>query len=99
MQPVNCGHVRARRLVHADVGDDVADREAPTGAQDPRRLAEHRGLVGREVDHAVGDHDVDRGVGERNVLDRALQELDVLDAGLALVAPASSSISSVMSTP
>ena len=34
-------------------------------------------LVAGEVDHAVRDHDVDRVVGERNLLDVALEELDV----------------------
>ena len=38
-----------------------------------------------EVDDAVGDDHVHRGIGERDRLDVALQELDVLDAGLALV--------------
>ena len=77
-----------RRLVHVRVGDDVADGEAPTGPQDPRRLAEDLRLVAGEVDHAVGDDHVDRVVGQRDVLDRALDELDVLDPGLALVARA-----------
>lgn len=40
-----------------------------------------------EVDHAVGDHDVDAGVGERDVLEVALQELDVRDTGVDRVAP------------
>ena len=88
MQPVHCCHVAARRLVHVRVGDDVADREAPAGPQHPGRLAEDRGLVAGEVDHAVGDDHVDRVVRERHLLDRPLQELDVLDSGLALVARA-----------
>ena len=80
-------HVSARCLVHLGVGNDVCHGEAPAGSQDPRRLAEDRGLVGREVDHAVGDDHVDRVVGQRHRLDRSLQELDVLDPGLALVGP------------
>jgi len=44
------------------------------------------------------DDDVDGGVGERQLLDRALQELDVVRARLcAALARARSSISSVMS--
>ena len=78
-------HVSARRLVHVRVGDDVADGEPAAGPQHPRRLAEDGGLVAGEVDHAVGDDHVDRVVGQRDVLDRALDELDVLDPGLALV--------------
>src|SRR5579859_268721 len=35
--------------------DHVRDRETPTGPQEPERLAQHRALVRREVDDAVGD--------------------------------------------
>ena len=59
MQPVHCGHVGARGLVHVRVGDHVGDGEAPAGPQDARGLARARALVGGEVDHAVGDDDVD----------------------------------------
>ena len=71
----------------SSIGDDVADGEAAAGPQDPGRLAEDLRLVAGEVDDAVGDDHVDRVVGQRHVLDRALDELDVLDPGLALVAP------------
>ena len=81
------GHVRARGLVHALVGDHVGDREAPAGAQHARRLGEHALLVAREVDHAVGDHHVHGGVRERDVLEVALDELDVGDARLGRVRP------------
>src|SRR4051794_17084324 len=75
-------HVRARGVVHVGVGDDVGDREAAAGAQDTGGLAQHPGLVGGEVDDAVGDDDVHRVVRERDVLDVALDELDIVDAGL-----------------
>ncbi len=76
-------HVRACRFVHVGVGDHVRDGEAPAGAQHPCGLSEHLALVGGEVDHAVRDHDVDGVVCERDVLDVALDELDVFDAGVA----------------
>src|SRR4051812_31986993 len=78
-------HVAAGCLVHVRVGDNVADREAPTGTQHPSGLAEDRRLVGRKVDHAVGDDHVDRVVGKGYGLDGAPQELDILDPGLALM--------------
>jgi hypothetical protein len=34
-------HVASRGLVHLGVGDDVGDRKAPAGAQDPFRLTKH----------------------------------------------------------
>ena len=80
-------HALARFLVHALVGDDVADGEATARPQDSGRLAEDAGLVGAQIDDAVGDDHVDRVVGKRDVLDRALDEFDVLDPGLALVLP------------
>ena len=38
-----------------------------------------------EVDDAVGDHDIDAGVGHRDVFDRAHHELCVGDSRLGLV--------------
>ena len=49
----------------------------PPGAKHPEHFREHGRLVCGQIDHAVGDHDVDRGIGQRNVLDGALHELDV----------------------
>ena len=59
------------------LGDDVADAEPPAGAQDARDLGQHRRLVGREVDDAVRDHDVDGVRRQRDLLDHALEEVDV----------------------
>ena len=78
-------HVATGRLVHVGVGDHVGDGEPPAGPEHTGGLAKHLRLVAREVDHAVGDHDVDGVVGQRDRLDLTAQELDVLDAGLALV--------------
>ena len=63
----------------------VGDGEAAAGPQHAEGLAQDAVLVGGEIDDAVGDDDVDGVVGQRNVLDLALEELDVGGAGLALV--------------
>ena len=65
--------------------DDVGDREPAAGAQHSQGLAEDLVLVRGQVDDAVGDDDVNRVVGQRDVLDAAQQELDVLHPGLGLV--------------
>ena len=70
---------------HLAANHDVGDREAAAGLEHAEGFAQHAILVGREIDHAVGDDHVDGVVGQRDVLDLALQELDVLDAGLALI--------------
>jgi hypothetical protein len=57
--------------------DDVAHANPPARAQDAGHLGEHGGLVGGQVDDAVADDDVDRSSGEWNLLDSALEELDV----------------------
>ena len=62
------------------VADDVTDPDPSAAPQDAGDLGEHGVLVGREDDDAVGDHDVDRAVVERDVLDGAVEELDVGDA-------------------
>ena len=43
----------------------------------------HLCLVGREVDDAVRDHDVDRVGGQRDLFDHALEEDGVADPRLA----------------
>ena len=62
--------------------DDVGEREPAAGPQRARGGCEHGGLVGREVDHAVGDHAVDASRRRRAGLDVALAELDVREAVL-----------------
>ena len=53
---------RARRAPPGEVvvGHDVGDPDPAARAQHAVHLGEHRRLVGRQVDHAVRDHDVDR---------------------------------------
>jgi hypothetical protein len=80
-------HVTSGRLIHVGISDHIGDREPATGAQHPGGLAEDPGLVRGEIDHAVRDDDVDRAVGQRNLLDGALEEFDVLDTRLPLVRP------------
>ena len=65
--------------------DDVADPDAPARLEDPPDLGQHGRLVDRQVDHAVGDHHVDRVRGQRNLLDDALEEVRVRDSRVARV--------------
>ena len=55
----------------------------PPGLQHAERLAEDLGLVGDEVDDAVADDRVHGRVGDRQVLDLAEPELDVVEPALA----------------
>ena len=68
-------------------------------AQHAKRFGQHAILVGRKIDHAVGNDHVHRVIGQRNVLDLALEELDVLAPALRWFSRARASISSVMSRP
>jgi len=68
-------------------GDDVGDPDPTTRCEHPEHFGEHRGLVGRQVDHAVGDDDIHRGIGQRNVLDGARAELHIARTGLGGVCP------------
>ena len=92
-QPTHSSMLLPDRRRHLAAHDHVGDGEAAARLQHAERLAQHAVLVGREVDDAVRDDDVDRVVGQRDVLDLALQELDVGEPALALVlarpAPAS----------
>ena len=73
--------VAARALDQLALGDDVGDREPAAGAQRARRGAEHARLVGREVDDAVGDHDVDAAGLDRRLLDQPVEEREVAEPG------------------
>ena len=99
MQPVHAAMSARVALVHVGVGDHVGDREPSARPQHPGGLADHRGL---SPDRLITQFEMTTSTlasGERDVLDVALEELDVLDARLAALARASSSISSVMSSP
>ena len=64
------------------LGDDVGQGEPASGPQSARGGREDGGLVGREVDDAVGDHAVDAGVLDGRPLDVALAELALREAVL-----------------
>jgi hypothetical protein len=68
--------------------NDVGDRQTPAGFEHARRFAEHRGLVGREVDHAVADDHVDAVVVKRRVFDVGLVVTDLGEAVAAPIQPA-----------
>jgi L-seryl-tRNA(Ser) seleniumtransferase len=80
------------------VADDVGELEAATRAEHTIDLGEHRLLVRDEVDDAVGDHDVDRLVRERQRFDERPTGPPRSRAPTPLRAFARSSIA-VMSTP
>ena len=79
MQPVHW-RMSARVASSIRIGDHVGHREATSRHQHPCGLAQDRALVPGQVDHAVRDHHVDGLVWQRDLLDVALHELDVLDA-------------------
>ena len=56
------------------LGNDVREREPSAWPQDARRLREHTALVGREIDHTIRDHGVERAVFEGQLLDAGVVE-------------------------
>ena len=72
--------VGGRQMV---LGDHVGNADPPAGYQDTEHLGEHGGLVGGQVDDAVGDHHVDGRVRQRDGLDLALEELHIGCPGFA----------------
>ena len=64
------------------LGDDVGDSEPAARFEHPGDLQQDLRLVGREVDHTVGDDDVDRVGGQGDLLDQALEEDGVPDPGV-----------------
>ena len=84
-QPDPQFHVPAHLARHLAVHHHVRDREPSAWLEHAKGFAQRRVLVGRQVDDAVRDDDVHGVVGEWNRLDRALEELHVGDARLALI--------------
>src|SRR5690606_5986758 len=82
----DAGGPRAQALPYrgqeATAHHDVGDREPAAWPEHSPRLAQHAVLIAGEVDDAVGDDDVDAGVGQGNLLDVPLEEARVLDTGL-----------------
>ena len=66
------------------LGDDVGECQPSAGAEHTRRFGEDPALAGREVDHAVGDHGVERAVVEGQLLDSRAAEAHVRVAAEAL---------------
>src|SRR5262249_51368256 len=59
----------------------IGNSEPPARLQHPKGPAEDGSLVLGQLDHAVGDHDVDRIVGERN---RSMVPMTCCFAGAAV---------------
>jgi hypothetical protein len=67
--------------LHPFRAGDRQEGEPATRPQDTECLGEDGGLVGGQVDHPVGDDQVDAGVGQRDSFDVPVQESGVLKAG------------------
>ena len=63
----------------------IRNRKASAGLQHPEGLAQHSVLIGREVDDAIGDDYIHGVIGKGNLFHLALEEFNILHAGLAPV--------------
>src|SRR5271157_719102 len=70
---------------HPAFGDNVGNGQAAAGFENAEGFGQYAVLVGREVDDAIGNNDIDRVVGQGNVFDFAFEELGVVHAGLLFV--------------
>src|SRR6266542_4477487 len=61
---------------------DVRIEEATTRAEDPQHLGEGAPLVGREVQHAIGDDDIGGGALDRKVESVAAPQIDIGESRL-----------------
>jgi hypothetical protein len=69
------------------LGDHIADADPATGAEHAEHLGDYLRLVDRQVDDAVANHHIHRFIWQWDVLDGALEELDIGGAGLSGVGP------------
>jgi len=61
----------------------AASKKAVPSASATRRRA--MVLIGRQVNHAIGNHHIDGVVGQGNRLYFAFEKFDILNTGLALI--------------
>ena len=66
------GHRRRQRHTR----DNVGERQPSARAEQSRRLSKHGGLVRRQVDHAIADHDFAAPVRQSRLIDERTAELD-----------------------
>jgi hypothetical protein len=64
-------------LLQRPAADDVGDRKSSSWPKDACRFGKDPMFDRREVDHAVGDDDVEGGVVERESIDAGFRELDL----------------------
>ncbi len=74
--------VALRLFRHLPADGDVGELQPTSGTQHPEDLGERGRLVGHEVQHAVGDHQVGPAVVDREILGQSLPELDVVQPQL-----------------
>src|SRR5207302_6134291 len=70
---------------HRASRDDIGYGEASSRLEHTKGFAQNAVLVCREIDHAIGNDDVDRSVRQWNLFDLTLEKFDVFDAGLLLI--------------
>src|SRR3989344_4782197 len=58
---------------------DIAELQPSTGTQDPPQLRESLPLVSAEIDDSVADNDIGPSVPYRNLFQKALAKLDLLE--------------------
>ena len=85
MQPTHARTLLTDLRQNLAAGNDIGYGESAAGFQNAESLAQNFILVGGKIDDAVGDDDVDRVVGQRNVFNFAFQKFDVFNARFALV--------------
>ena len=59
MQPTQSSMFSPHLGGNVPARDDIGDSEAATRFQDAERLAQHLVLIGRQVNHAIGNDDID----------------------------------------
>ena len=67
---------------HLAASHNIGHRKASSRLEDSESFSQNAVFVCGEIDDAVGNNHVNGVVGQRNVLNLALQELDVLNARL-----------------
>src|SRR4051812_42186031 len=68
-------HAAAHLFRHVTADNYVGYGEAAAGLQDAEGFAQNLVLVGREINHAIGNDDIDGVFGQGDAFDFALEKL------------------------
>src|SRR5579875_2029250 len=78
-------HAPANFWRHITTHDYIRYRETAPGLEHTKSFLNDPVLIGRQINHAIGNHYIDRVVGQGDTLYFAFEEFNIFNTSLALI--------------